>query len=137
VLSLSLALGRKLVWPSAEVTVNVPGTSVVSSIIGTPFVLILTMGKLMADAAGANEELDIETVTDIGDVACWEPATPTTLAEAVQLVCIEGAVGGKPSCPADTEAFSISVADVPLVNVTGATVIPEGKPVSVTAIGPE
>jgi len=94
------------------------------------------MGKLMADAAGAKEGFDIETVTDIGDVACCDPATPTTFAAAVQLVCMEGAVGGKPSCPAAAEALNISVPDDPVLSDSGDTVMPEGNPLSVTAIGP-
>jgi len=91
---------------------------------------------LMADAAGAKEGLDIETVTDIGDVACCVPATPTTFAAAVQLVCMEGPVGGKPSWPADREAFSSSVPDDPVLSESGDTVMPEGNPLSVTATGP-
>jgi hypothetical protein len=94
------------------------------------------MDKSMADAAGANEGLDIDTVTDIGDVACWDPATPTTFAAAVQLVCIVGAVAGKPSWPAEAEAFKVSVPDDPAVKLNGDTVMPEGSPLSVTAIGP-
>jgi hypothetical protein len=57
VLSLSLALGKYEVWALAEVMVMVPGTSVVLSTIGTPFVLIVMMGRLIAEAAAVKEEL--------------------------------------------------------------------------------
>jgi hypothetical protein len=46
-------------------------------------------------------------------------------------------VAEKPSCPAEREALSSSVPELPAVNVSRETVIPDGRPVSVTLIGPE
>jgi hypothetical protein len=136
VLSLSLAFGRYEVWPSAEATVMVPGTSVVLSTIATPLVSIVTMGRLIAEGAGAKEALEMETVSQRVDVALAAPATATTVVWAVQLVCCDGPEAGKPSCPAETDALRFRLPVPPAVNVKGDTVMPEGKPVSVTLIGP-
>jgi hypothetical protein len=102
----------------------------------TPFVLMFTIGRLIAEAAGAKEGLEMDTVSENCAVAWTEPAAPTTVTGAVQLVVIEGPVGEKPCCPAEREALSVNVPEVPVVNVSGETPIPDGRPVSVILIGP-
>src|ERR1700677_2633090 len=98
---------------------------------------MFAMGRLIAEAAGAKEGLEMEIVSESGDIARAGPAAPLTVTGAVQLV---GApiriVDEKPSCPAETEALSVSVPELPAVNVNGETVMPDGKPVSVILMGP-
>src|SRR5580658_9782680 len=115
----------------------VPATSVVLLTIATPFVLMFMIGRLIAEAAGAKDGLEMETVSESGAIAWVEPAVPTTITEAVQLVGTPmSTVDGKPSCPAEREALRVSVPELPAVSVSGEAVMPDGKPVSVTLIGP-
>jgi hypothetical protein len=102
----------------------------------TPFVLIFTIGKLIAEAAGAKDGLEMDTVSDSCAVAWVELAEPTTVTGAVQLVVPEGPDGEKPSCPAEREALSVSVPELPALNRSGETPIPDGRPVSVKSIIP-
>ena len=54
----------------------VPVTLVVLSTIGTPFVLMVTIGRLIAEAAGVNEGLEMEMVSESWAVVCAELEVP-------------------------------------------------------------
>src|SRR5580700_4532440 len=122
--SVSLEFGRYEVLPLADVIVIVPGTSTVLLVIGAPLVLIVTIGRLICEAAGANEGFDNETVSAIGAKMSPEPSTPTTDTEFVLLFASEyrGSVALKPSWSAEAEALRSSVPDPPEVSVSGVKV---------------
>jgi hypothetical protein len=98
---------------------------------GVPLVLMVRIGRFIAEGAGANEEFEMETVTGNWEVAWMDPTAATTLELAVQLVFIEGLVGGNPSWPAVSEAFKYRIPDPPEGSASGVAVTPEGRPVIV------
>ena len=114
----------------------VPGTSVVLSAMGAPFVSMFTMGRLILFAAGAYAGLLSETVKVIVELARTEPAAATTVTTFTSLSASPGLVAGKASWSAESEALKLSAPDPPLGRVSDETVIPEGKPVRATLKGP-
>jgi hypothetical protein len=120
------------------VIVTVPGTSVVPSTIGAPFVSILKIGRLIWAGAGVKEEFVSETVTPNVVLAEDDPDKPVTVAVVVWEFGPLALWAGNAAASAFMAAVSVMVPVSPALRTRGAgeAATPDGRLLKLIAIGP-